>query len=150
LPPVYGEAPITSMPQLFRIARVVLGVTAACTVAGAVASVPVTAVFVLAGNGGLDYLGVFAVGATFGAVCGLLLGPAIAFGFLRGVPLGRLFAETAAGAGLGGAIAALSSDGRATLWGAGIGLAAAVAHLFFRFRKTRTPSAPARDEAGDA
>ena len=138
------------MPQLFRIARVVLGVTAACTVAGAVASVPVTAVFVLAGNGGLDYLGVFAVGATFGAVCGLLLGPAIAFGFLRGVPLGRLFAETAAGAGLGGAIAALSSDGRATLWGAGIGLAAAVAHLFFRFRKTRTPSAPARDEAGDA
>ena len=138
------------MPQLFRIARVVLGVTAACTVAGAVASVPVTAVFVLAGNGGLDYLGVFAVGATFGAVCGLLLGPAIAFGFLRGVPLGRLFAETAAGAGLGGAIAALSSDGRATLCGAGIGLAAAVAHLFFRFRKTRTPSAPARDEAGDA
>jgi len=138
------------MPQLFRIARVVLGVTAACTVAGAVASVPVTAVFVLAGNGGLDYLGVFAVGATFGAVCGLLLGPAIAFGFLRGVPLGRLFAETAAGAGLGGAIAALSSDGRGTLWGAGIGLAAAVAHLFFRFRKTRTPSAPARDEAGDA
>ena len=138
------------MPQLFRIARVVLGVTAACTVAGAVASVPVTAVFVLAGNGGLDYLGVFAVGATFGAVCGLLLGPAIAFGFLRGVPLGRLFAETAAGAGLGGAIAALSSDGRGTLWGAGIGLAAAVAHLFLRFRKTRTPSAPARDEAGDA
>jgi len=138
------------MPQLFRIARVVLGVTGACTVAGAVASVPVTAVFVLAGNGGLDYLGVFAVGATFGAVCGLLLGPAIAFGFLRGVPLGRLFAETAAGAGLGGAIAALSSDRRATLWGAGIGLAAAVAHLFFRFRKTRTPSAPARDEAGDA
>jgi len=147
---MYGEAPITSMPQLFRIARVVLGVTAACTVAGAVASVPVTAGFVLAGNGGLDYLGVFAVGATFGAVCGLLLGPAIAFGFLRGVPLGRLFAETAAGAGLGGAIAALSSDGRGTLWGAGIGLAAAVAHLFFRFRKTRTPSAPARDEAGDA
>jgi len=139
------------MPQLFRIARVVLGVTAACTLAGAVASVPVTTAFVLfAGNGGLDYLGVFAVGATFGAVCGLLLGPAIAFGFLRGVPLGRLFAETAAGAGLGGAIAALSSDGRATLWGAGIGLAAAVAHLFFRFRKTRTPSAPARDEAGDA
>jgi len=138
------------MPQLFRIARVVLGVTAACTLAGAAASVPVTAVFVLAGNGGLDYLGVFAVGATFGAVCGLLLGPAIAFGFLRGVPLGRLFAETAAGAGLGGAIAALSSDGRGTLWGAGIGLAAAVAHLFFRFRKTRTPSAPARDEAGDA
>jgi len=138
------------MPQLFRIARVVLGVTAACTVAGAVASVPVTAGFVLAGNGGLDYLGVFAVGATFGAVCGLLLGPAIAFGFLRGVPLGRLFAETAAGAGLGGAIAALSSDGRGTLWGAGIGLAAAVAHLFLRFRKRRTPSAPARDEAGDA
>ena len=147
MPPVYGEAPITSMPQLFRIARVVLGVTAACTVAGAVASVPVTAVFVLAGNGGLDYLGVFAVGATFGAVCGLLLGPAIAFGFLRGVPLGRLFAETAAGAGLCGAIAALSSDGRGTLWGAGIGLAAAVAHLFLRFRKRRTPSAPARDEA---
>jgi len=141
-----------SMPQLLRIARVVLGVTAACTLAGAAASVPVTTAFVLvfAGNGGLDYLGVFAVGATFGAVCGLLLGPAIAFGFLRGVPLGRLFAETAAGAGLGGAIAALSSDGRATLWGAGIGLAAAVAHLFFRFRKTRTPSAPARDEAGDA
>jgi len=138
------------MPQLLRIARVVLGVTAACTLAGAAASVPVTAVFVLAGNGGLDYLGVFAVGATFGAVCGLLLGPAIAFGFLRGVPLGRLFAETAAGAGLGGAIAALSSDGRATLWGAGIGLAAAVAHLFLRFRKRRTPSAPARDEAGDA
>ena len=147
---MYGEAPITSMPQLFRIARVVLGVTAACTVAGAVASVPVTAVFVLAGNGGLDYLGVFAVGATFGAVCGLLLGPAIAFGFLRGVPLGRLFAETAAGAGLGGAIAALSSDGRGTLLGAGIGLAAAVAHLFLRFRKRRTPSAPARDEAADA
>jgi hypothetical protein len=150
LPPLYGDAPTVSMPQLFRMARVVLGVTAACTLAGAAASVPVTAVFVLAGNGGLDYLGVFAVGATFGAVCGLLLGPAIAFGFLRGVPLGRLFAETAAGAGLGGAIAALSSDGRATLWGAGIGLAAAVAHLFLRFRKRRTPSAPARDEAGDA
>jgi len=150
LPPLYGDPPTVSMPQLLRIARVVLGVTAACTVAGAVASVPVTAVFVLAGNGGLDYLGVFAVGATFGAVCGLLLGPAIAFGFLRGVPLGRLFAETAAGAGLGGAIAALSSDGRGTLLGAGIGLAAAVAHLFLRFRKTRTPSAPARDEAADA
>ena len=37
------------MPQLLRIARVVLGVTAACTLAGAAASVPVTAVFVLAG-----------------------------------------------------------------------------------------------------
>ena len=96
-----------SIPRRFRIARVVFGVTAACALAGAIASVPVTTAFVLfAGNGGLDYLGVFAVGATFGAVCGLLLGPAIAFGFLRGVPLGRLFAQTSAGAGLGAPIRA--------------------------------------------
>ena len=140
------------MNRVFRITRVVLAVTAACAIAGAVASVPVTTVFVLvfARNGRLDYLGVYAVGATFGAVCGLLLGPATAFGFLRGAPLGRLFAETSAGAALGGAIGALSSDGRVALWGAGIGLAAAVAHLFFRYRKRHAPSAPMGHEPGGA
>ena len=108
VPPVDGDAPTVRMPRRFRIARVVLGVTAACALAGAIASVPVTTVFVLvfAINGRLDYLGVYAVGATFGAFCGVLLGPATAFGFLRGVPLGRLFAETSAGAGLGAPIRA--------------------------------------------
>src|SRR6185312_2866436 len=36
------------------------------------------------------------------------------------------------------------------LWGAGIGLALAVAHLYFRYRTRRAPSAPARHEAGEA
>ena len=135
-----------------RFARVLLGVTAACILAGALASVPVTTVFLLVfvRDGKPDYLGVYSVGAVFGAVCGLVLGPATAFGFLRRVPLGRLFVETSAGAALGGAIGTLSSDGRVTLWGAGIGLAVAVAHLLLRYRKTQAPNTPERHQSGDA
>lgn len=137
------------MPRFLRIARVVFGVAVASMVAGAVASIPVTTVFVLmiTRNGHLDYLGVWAVGATFGAACGLLLGPATAFGFLRGAPFGRLFVETSAGAGLGGAIGALSWDGRFALLGAGIGLVASVAHLFCRYRTKPAPRARMADEA---
>lgn len=57
---------------------------------------------ILAGPRGMFFDGEsYRNASVLGGACGFLLGPAAAFGFLRRVPLGRLFAETALGAALG-------------------------------------------------
>lgn len=66
----------------------------------------------------------------------LLFGLAAAFGFLRRVPLGRLFAETALGAALGGLIGfAFVHDVIPDLLIASVGFALAVAQLAWRYRR---------------
>ena len=48
-----------------------------------------------------DFVGTLALGGAFGATFGLLLGPAIGFGLLRRVPLGRAIVGTGIGAIVG-------------------------------------------------
>ena len=129
-----------------RIVTVGLGVTLACVVAGAVAGMLCLAVLGLldAGLRGFSEvsLEVFGYAALVGGFCGLLVGPAAAFGFLRRVPLGRLFLETTLGASLGGVLGAtLNFDNPVLLFGLPVaGFAAAVAHLAWRYRASRAPA----------
>lgn len=127
------------MSRFFRIARVVLVVTLGCVVAGAAAGVFVTLVldlFYMGSRGILNDGDLFRAAAGVGGACGLLLGPAAAFGFLRRVPLGRLFAETALGASLGGLAGFfLVRDIIADLLIAALGFVIAVAFLAWRYRQ---------------
>ena len=134
---------IEIMFSSFRLARVVLGVTGACVMAGAVAGVLCAAALLLIiGDLRSTILdpGVYVVAGMVGGVCGLILGPAAAFGFLRRVPLGRLFAETAIGAALGGLAGFMLSgpldvDPALALVAAACGFAVAVTHLSWRHRE---------------
>lgn len=65
----------------------------------------------------------------------MVLGPAVIFGFLRRVPLGRLFGEIVVGTTLGGLLGI--PFGALPL--AVVGFAIAVAHLAWRFRTTIEP-----------
>ncbi|HKV52004.1 MAG TPA: hypothetical protein VJO52_12485 [Gemmatimonadaceae bacterium] len=127
------------MPRFLRIARVILGVTAGCVLAGAAAGVFVALMLdlILAGPRGMFFDGeTYLYASVVGGACGFLLGPAAAFGFLRRVPLGRLFAETALGAALGGLIGfAFVRDIVADLLIAAVGFALAVAQLAWRYRR---------------
>jgi len=129
-----------------RIVTVGLGVTLACVVAGAVAGMLcLTALAALdlisEGPRGLSGLGldVFGFAALVGGFCGLLVGPAAAFGFLRRVPLGRLFLETTLGATLGGLLGFVIDLNSPVLFFAMpvMGFAAAVAHLAWHYRASR-------------
>ena len=127
------------MSRSFRLARVVLGVTAACVAAGAAAGIlcAMGILFLIDGLRGLfsDALPYLAAG-IIGGVCGLVLGPGAVFGFLRRVPLGRLFAETALCAGIGGLIGfALGMNLIADLALASCAFGGAVAHLARRYRE---------------
>lgn len=63
-----------------------------------------------------DILGLTAVSAGFGAVYGMVLGPALGWLFMRAVPLWRAIGETAFAAALGvGAAMAISGWGMAIL-----------------------------------
>ena len=129
-----------------RIVTVGLGVTLACVVAGAVAGVLCLAVLGLLDEGLSGFsevsMEVFAYAALVGGFCGLLVGPAADFGFLRRVPLGRLFPETTLGATLGGVLGAtLNFDNPVLFFGMPVaGFAVAVAHLAWRYRASRAPA----------
>jgi len=129
-----------------RIVTVGLGVTLACVVAGAVAGMLCLAVLSLIDEGLRGFaevsMEVFSWAALVGGFCGLLVGPAAAFGFLRRVPLGRLFLETTLGATLGGVLgAALNFDNPVLFFGMPVaGFAVAVAHLAWHYRASRAPA----------
>lgn len=125
------------MARFLRKARVVIGITVACIAAGATAGILCALVLapLLGGPGGLSYTRIFGVAAAVGATCGLALGPAAMFGFLRRVPLGRLFSEIIIGTTLGG----LLGIPFGSLPVAVIGFAAAVGHLAYRFRAKAEP-----------
>jgi hypothetical protein len=124
-----------------RTTRVVGGIILASTAVGALAGITTVTLLALA-FGALSKLldpRIYAFAGSIGAGCGAILGPAIAFGFLRRVPLGRLFAETGA-ATVVGAIAGLFllPPGLVATVGAGaVGFAAAAARLAWSYRRPR-------------
>jgi hypothetical protein len=87
-----------------RKTQVVAGIVAASAAVGAAAGVVTAGLIALAYREPRVLLDgevmVFASGV--GAACGAVLGPAAAFGFMRRVPLGRLFGQTAIGTVAGG------------------------------------------------
>lgn len=128
--------------RAIRLLKVGLGVTVACVVAGAVAGVLCLSIVGLIvdgpralADGGMEIL---PYAALIGGMCGLLVGPIAVFGFLRRVPLGRLFLETIVGAALGGLLGfALNVNSEALIFGLPVGgFAVAVAHLAWRYRAT--------------
>ena len=134
-----------------RIAKVGLGVTLGCVIAGAVAGVLCLSALglILAGPREL-FTGpdLFGFAALTGGFCGLVVGPLAAFGFLRRVPLGRLFVETAVGATLGGLLGAALPLGFPEVLVVSVGgFAVAVANLARRFRATRAPAERALAQA---
>jgi hypothetical protein len=126
-----------------RTTRVVGGIIVASSAVGALAGITTVALLALA-FGALSQLldlRVYAFAGSIGAGCGAILGPAFAFGFLRRVPLGRLFAETGA-ATVVGAIAGLFllPLGIVAMLGAGaVGFAAAAARLAWSYRRRHEP-----------
>jgi len=138
---------------VFTRLRVATIITALSIVAGAIAGVIAAVILdVVIGGGGnfnLAIDGVFLVfGATLGAILGTVLGPVAAFGFLRRVPIGRLFGQTIVGAAVGtlaglGLGAALPRDGNTffTIIGGGVvGFCVAAARLWWRFRRPASPA----------
>ena len=83
-----------------------------------------------------------AFAGSIGAACGAVLGPAAAFGFMRRVPLGRLFAGTAAGTVAGGVAGFMLGIGLVGVVGAAaLGFSAAAAGLAWSYRRPREPEA---------
>jgi hypothetical protein len=136
--------------RAIRIGTVVLGVTLTCAAAGAVAGALWLAAIGLVGKtifpemmyafvhgsrGARLYA--FEWAACIGAACGLLLGPLAVFGFLRRVPLGRLFVETTLAATSSMIVASALETGDG-LWftATALGFVVAVAHLGWRYRAT--------------
>lgn len=96
--------------QGWRVARVAAGITIVSVFAGALAGVLGVALLLTATGGLRDALTdpeIYIIGAMIGGVCGIVVGPIGAFGFMRHVPLWRLFAETIVGAAIAGAGASL-------------------------------------------
>lgn len=124
-----------------RVVTVGLGVTLGCIAAGAVAGVicaVVVGVVQVGPREAFSDLEILQFAAMIGGLCGLVVGPLAAFGFLRRVPLGRLFVETAIGATLGGLLgSALPIGFEAFLLVAVIGFTIAVANLARRYRAPR-------------
>jgi hypothetical protein len=134
-----------------RIVKVAAGVAVTSAVVGAVAGVVSAAVLLAVFDGVRGVLGggdAYGIAAAIGGGCGVVLGPLASFGFLRRVPLGRLFLETALGTIAGGVIGLLMSTGIAGALGvATVGFAAAGARLGWAYRKHDTPIAlPAGDD----
>ena len=131
-----------------RRTRAVIIVTILSAAAGALAGLAVA--FVLdAVTGAFAPDGfLFGFAALTGAALGSVLGPIAGFGFLRRVPLGRLFGQTIVGAALG-ALLGLSmgilfprADDFTLIFGGGtLGFAVAALLLWRRFRGTSSGSA---------
>ena len=124
-----------------RTTKVAVGITAASTAVGAVAGLATAAVLatIIEGPGGLADLGLFTFAGGVGAACGAILGPAAAFGFMRRVPIGRLFAETALGTIIGGVggLLLLPIGIFGVVTAGAVGFGAAAARLAWSFRKPR-------------
>jgi hypothetical protein len=136
-----------------RIRRIIVGasITALSVAAGAFSGFLVAITLDVASGGffhrpldGDFYL----FGANVGGVLGAVLGPAAAFGFLRRVPIGRLFGQTIVGTALGG-LAGLwlgetvyrIGDGFYMIIGGGVlGFSIAAARLWWRSRQLVTRS----------
>lgn len=137
---------------VFTRLRIATIITALSIVAGAIAGVLAAVILdvVVGGNFNLRLDGeLFAFGATVGGMLGTVLGPAAAFGFLRRVPIGRLFGHTIVGAAIG-SLAGLWLDaafpraefGLFTIIGGGVvGFCVAAARLWWRFRQRASPAA---------
>jgi hypothetical protein len=119
------------------------GIVVASSAVGALAAI-VTAATIAAAFGATRELldpRVYTFAGSMGAGCGAVLGPAFAFGFLRRVPLGRLFAETGAATvvgGLAGLFLPLGLTGIGGIAGAGaVGFVAAAARLAWTYRRPK-------------
>jgi hypothetical protein len=91
-----------------RLIKVVAGVAAASAAVGAMAGMACAGVVLLLVGGTDGWVRtseVLQLAAFTGASCGVVLGPLAGFGFLRRVPLGRLFAETSIGTVIAGVAA---------------------------------------------
>lgn len=91
--------------SLLRTLKIVAGITLASALAGAAAGAATVTLLIVLTDGPRELARsgfVFAVAAVIGGTCGALLGPIASFGFLRRVPIGRLFGETALGTIVGG------------------------------------------------
>jgi hypothetical protein len=135
----------------FTRVRIATIITAFSIVAGAIAGLLVAVVLDVA-IGGTFKLSLdgelFAFGAIVGGILGTVLGPAAAFGFLRRVPIGRLFGQTIVGAAIGG-LASLwlgevfpgVGNGLFTIIGGGVvGFCVAGVRLWWRFRQSASPA----------
>jgi hypothetical protein len=125
-----------------RTAKVVVAITGASTAVGAFAGVATAGFLALvyAGPGALLDPEIHAFAGGIGAACGAVLGPAAAFGFMRRVPLGRLFAGTAAGAVAGGIAGFVLGVGLVGVVGAAaLGFTAAAARLAWSHRRPLEP-----------
>ena len=136
-----------------RIRRITVGVsiTALSVAAGAFSGFLVALILDISSGGffhrpldGDFYL----FGANVGGVLGAVLGPAAAFGFLRRVPIGRLFGQTIVGTALGGLVGLWLGetvyrigDGFYMIVGGGVlGFSIAAARLWWRSRQLVTRS----------
>jgi hypothetical protein len=122
---------------------VVTGVVAACIATGAVAGIGCGVLLQIFYGGfrlshlrHLPDLQSLAYGAELGATCGLVLGPLAILGFMRRVPLGRLFAEMCLGTIVMGTIGLLMPIGmNGSLAIAAIGFLGAGARLAWQYRR---------------
>jgi hypothetical protein len=100
---------MTTLEHTDRPTRIVLVTAGLCATGGLVGAVSAASVVATLAihSGGVHALtsggtpGLLAVAAGFGAFCGIIGGPLLAWGLLRRVPLGRVILYTAAGTILG-------------------------------------------------
>ena len=122
-----------------RRLKVFLGITATSAAVGALAgTLCAVGVLLLSGvplNEVFADGDIFTFAAQIGAGCGAVLGPLASFGFLRRVPIGRLFAETALGTVVAGIVAFMMPLGfEASLVVAAGGFFAAAGRLAWVYR----------------
>ena len=128
----------------YRRVRAAAIITAMSIVSGALAGTLVALILDFSSGGphnSVD-LELFQFAAMVGGAFGAVLGPAAAFGFLRRVPIGRLFGQTILGAVVGAMLGLLigeglhPSDGFFGIFGGGVlGFCAAAARLWWRSRE---------------
>lgn len=136
-----------------RAAGIITGMS---IVSGAIAGTLVALIldFALGGPHNHYDLDLLQFGAMVGGAFGTVLGPAAAFGFLRRVPIGRLFGQTILGAvigallGLGLGEGLHLFDGFFGIFGGGVlGFCAAATRLWWRSREGAAQSlAPTVEE----
>lgn len=127
-----------------------LGVTAGLAVAGAAVGAVLGASILGAmfafgpwSVGDSDFMYAVVYGGGFGAAAGAVAAPAIAWGLLRHVPLGRAIAHTAAGTVLGAAIGAIADS---PVIGGFVGFVAAALRLRFVARAGPKQPSPEIDD----
>ena len=101
------------MSRLGRILAVTAGLSAAGIVVGALCGAAVVAMVLVVRDGPRSLFdpeldGIFGLAAALGAVVGVIAAPALAWGLLRRVPLGRAVAWTALGTVTGATLGELA------------------------------------------